>query len=74
MGRAAMMTIGGLLGGVVGAFGGGFGAIGGSFAGSEIGDFIWSDVFGNKNKQQQQGLPSLDPMAKPLKITPRITP
>jgi len=74
MGRAAMMTIGGLLGGVVGTFGGGFGAIGGSFAGSEIADFIWSDVFGNKNKQQQQGLPSLDPMAKPLKITPRITP
>lgn len=74
MGRAAMMTIGGLLGGAVGAFGGGFGAIGGSFAGSEIADFIWSDVFGNKNKQQQQGLPSLDPMARPLKITPRITP
>ena len=51
-GRAVLQTIGGLAGGVIGAFGGGFGAIGGSIAGSEIGDFIWSDILGNKYKSQ----------------------
>lgn len=75
MGRAAMMTIGGLLGGAVGAFGGGFGAIGGSFAGSEIADYIWSDVFGNKYNQKPQLMPNLDSIApKTIKITPHITP
>jgi len=75
MGRAAMMTIGGLLGGAVGAFGGGFGAIGGSFAGSEIADYIWSDVFGNKNKMQNQPIPSLNPTSKnTIKISPRVSP
>jgi hypothetical protein len=75
MGRAAMMTIGGLLGGAVGAFGGGFGAIGGSFAGSEVADYIWSDVFGNKNKRNDQLLPSLNPTpTKQIKISPHFGP
>ena len=76
MGRAAMMTIGGLLGGAVGAFGGGFGAIGGSFAGSEIGDYIWSDVFGNKNKSHQQLMPNFDPINAPktIKVSPHFGP
>ena len=75
MGRAAMMTIGGLLGGAVGAFGGGFGAIGGSFAGSEIADYIWSDVFGNKNKMHDQILPGLNKTPKStIKISPHIGP
>jgi hypothetical protein len=75
MGRAAMMTIGGILGGAVGAFGGGFGAIGGSFAGSEIGDYIWSDVFGNKNNQQNKYGPRVPTNpTNAIKITPRIGP
>jgi hypothetical protein len=75
MGRAAMMTIGGLIGGAVGAFGGGFGAIGGSFAGSEVADYIWSDVFGNKNKRNDQLLPSLNPTpTKQIKISPHFGP
>ena len=75
MGRAAMMTIGGMIGGAVGAFGGGFGAIGGSFAGSEIGDYIWSDVFGNKDKQQNKYGPRVPTNpTNAIKITPRIGP
>jgi hypothetical protein len=69
------MTIGGILGGAVGAFGGGFGAIGGSFAGSEIGDYIWSDVFGNKNNQQNKYGPRVPTNpTNAIKITPRIGP
>jgi hypothetical protein len=52
VGRSILQTIGGLAGGAIGAFGGGFGAIGGSIAGSEIGDYIWSDILGNKYKPQ----------------------
>lgn len=54
LGRALMTTTGSILGGLVGGyFGAGVGAIGGSVAGGEMADFIWTDVFGNKNKLEQ---------------------
>jgi hypothetical protein len=74
-GRAILQTIGGLSGGVIGAFGGGFGAIGGSIAGSEIGDFIWSDILGNKHKSQSMWNRGVAPDATNVnKLPTRILP
>jgi hypothetical protein len=74
-GRAILQTIGGLAGGAIGAFGGGFGAIGGSIAGSEIGDFIWSDILGNKYKSQSMWNRGVAPDATNVnKLPTRILP
>jgi len=74
-GRAILQTIGGLAGGAIGAFGGGFGAIGGSIAGSEIGDYIWSDILGNKYKSQSIWNRSVSPdMPGINKLPTRILP
>jgi hypothetical protein len=73
-GRAILQTIGGLAGGVIGAFGGGFGAIGGSIAGSEIGDFVWSDILGNKHNSQSIWNRSVTPGSTVPKLPTKILP